>query len=379
MRIAVIGAGLIGAAAARHLAMAGHEVVLIGPPEPEQKAGHRGVFGSHYDAGRITRSLDPWAFWSRASRESIARYAQIEDQGGVRFFHETGLVMAGPDRSGPISAVAAGAARDGIACDRLHGPALAARFPYFRFKNGTLAMFEPKGAGYINPRSMVRAQIVAAQRFGAEWLRVVAQGMRDRAGGVVIDTDAGEVAADQALISAGGYSEGLCPVPLNLTVYARTVVLLEVDAQEAARLTGMPPLIWLEPEGNDPYLLPPIRYPDGRTYLKMGGDVVDVVLRDAQDIGAWFQSGGNADVGRMLADQVRARMPGVRVLSTHVQPCVTTFAPDNTAVLRRVGPHISVATAGNGRGAKCSDELGRLGAEVALGRDLPEWALQKAI
>ena len=31
MTVAVIGRGLIGSAAARHLAKAGHEVVLIGP------------------------------------------------------------------------------------------------------------------------------------------------------------------------------------------------------------------------------------------------------------------------------------------------------------------------------------------------------------
>ena len=34
------------------------EVVLIGPDEPAEFASHHGVFGSHYDEGRITRSLD---------------------------------------------------------------------------------------------------------------------------------------------------------------------------------------------------------------------------------------------------------------------------------------------------------------------------------
>ena len=56
MRIAIIGRGLIGSAAARHLAEAGHEVVLIGPGEPANYASHPGVFGSHYDEGRITRT-----------------------------------------------------------------------------------------------------------------------------------------------------------------------------------------------------------------------------------------------------------------------------------------------------------------------------------
>jgi len=59
MHIAVIGRGLIGSAAARHLAKAGHAVTLIGPDEPADRKAHRGVFASHYDEGRITRALDP--------------------------------------------------------------------------------------------------------------------------------------------------------------------------------------------------------------------------------------------------------------------------------------------------------------------------------
>ena len=45
--IAVIGRGLIGSAAARHLALAGHKVTMIGPVEPDDKATHNGIFGSH--------------------------------------------------------------------------------------------------------------------------------------------------------------------------------------------------------------------------------------------------------------------------------------------------------------------------------------------
>lgn len=44
MVIAVIGKGMIGAAAARHLALMGEEVLLIGPDEPQDYASHPGVF-----------------------------------------------------------------------------------------------------------------------------------------------------------------------------------------------------------------------------------------------------------------------------------------------------------------------------------------------
>ncbi|MDE0887436.1 MAG: hypothetical protein OSB70_18080, partial [Myxococcota bacterium] len=51
-RFAVVGRGPMGAAAARHLAAAGEDVVVVGPEEPEDWSQHEGAFASHYDEGR---------------------------------------------------------------------------------------------------------------------------------------------------------------------------------------------------------------------------------------------------------------------------------------------------------------------------------------
>ena len=70
MRYAVLGSGLIGSAAARHLATLGHDVTLIGPGEPADWGAHGGVFASHYDEGRITRGIEFTPFWAEVSRAS---------------------------------------------------------------------------------------------------------------------------------------------------------------------------------------------------------------------------------------------------------------------------------------------------------------------
>src|SRR5687767_5274099 len=57
-RVVVVGKGMIGSAAARHLAGLTDGVVLVGPDEPAERAAHDDVFGSHYDEGRIYRVLD---------------------------------------------------------------------------------------------------------------------------------------------------------------------------------------------------------------------------------------------------------------------------------------------------------------------------------
>ncbi|NNK77148.1 MAG: FAD-dependent oxidoreductase [Litoreibacter sp.] len=378
-KFAVIGRGLIGSAAARHLAEQGHDVILIGPSEPENKPEHKGVFGSHYDEGRITRSLDPWPFWSRVSRASISRYRQIEARSGVPFFSEVGVIMAGPKDAALINQVDEIAEREAIACTRYEGSALAQDFPYFDFPKDTLALYEPGNSGHVSPRALVRAQGIAAQKAGARIMGAVVHELDEVADQVRIVTDQGGVNADRVLVAAGGFSNMVLPEPLPLSVYARTVALFEVSEEEAARLHDMPSMIYLLPTGEDPYLLPPIRYPDGKFYLKLGGDTADVALPDAEATKAWFRSGGSEEVAAFLEAMIREWMPGLSILSRHHQACVTTYTEQNIPLLQPVSDRISVAVAGCGRGAKCSDELGRLGAEVVLGHDLPAWAHEAAV
>lgn len=379
MRIAVIGRGLIGSAAARHLARQGHDITLIGPDEPADRKAHDGVFASHYDEGRITRGLDPWPFWSTVSRASIARYREIEDESGVPFFTEAGSLMAGPEGSALMDRLCAVRDRDGILCEELRDRDLARLFPYFAFPEGTLALYEPRNAGHISPRRLVQAQTRAAQRAGARLVAARALGFDEGADGVRIATEAGEVTADRVLVAAGGFTNTLFGGALDITVYARTAALLELSPEEAARHRSMPSLIYQQPDGNDPYMLPPILYPDGKWYLKMGGDMVNVPLEGEAALRDWFRSDGSAEVGAQLEAAVRARVPGLDILSRRTIPCVTTYVAENIAQFRWMGDRVAVAVAGCGRGAKCSDELGRLGAELVQGNDLPDWAYEAAV
>ena len=92
----VVGKGLMGAAAARHLTAHSPGVALIGPDEPPGRAAHTGVFGSHYDEGRITRILDPDRIWALLAQRSIARYRDIEKHSGIAYYHEVGHLAVGP-------------------------------------------------------------------------------------------------------------------------------------------------------------------------------------------------------------------------------------------------------------------------------------------
>jgi len=366
MHVAVIGRGPIGSAAAKYLAAAGHRVTLIGPDEPTHRAGHTGVFGCHYDEGRITRALDADPFWSAVNRASIARYRGIEAALGLPFFAETGAMMAGP-ADGALMRGVARVAATGIRAERLEGPALAARFPFFRFAPDTLAFFEPTGAGHLSPRRLVAAQTRLAEAAGAQTIRATAAGLDETGHDIRIATDAGPVAADRVVVAAGAFTNALLVTPLPVKVYARTVAFFRIDAAERRRLAAMPSLVYQAADGRDPYLLPPIRYPDGGVYLKLGGDPEDIELADAAAAKAWFQSPGSTAVGAMLKAQILDRMPGLGIEAMHTEACATTFTPEDRPAIRMLSARVAVAAAGCGRGAKCSDELGRRAAETVAG------------
>ncbi|MGZ4739073.1 MAG: FAD-dependent oxidoreductase, partial [Ilumatobacteraceae bacterium] len=106
--VAVVGLGLIGAAALRHLSIAGMRCVGIGPAEPPEWSTHRGVFASHYDSGRITRRLDKQREWAVLAGRAIEAYAGIEAESGIRFHHPVGVLMAEVDADHLASTIAVG-------------------------------------------------------------------------------------------------------------------------------------------------------------------------------------------------------------------------------------------------------------------------------
>ena len=305
MSIAVIGRGLWGAAATRHLAMAGQDVTLIGPSEPHDKRSHSGVFGSHYDEGRITRKNALDAYWVGVSTAAIDRYPEIERQSGIRFYTETGAVMAGGKDF--MARVDVGRLKHNVPCDALDATGLAARFPFFRFPEHFTGYHEQTRGGHISPRNLVAAQTQAAQSFGVAMLDETVAGLEEHADHIEVATDQGRHRFDRVLVAAGYNTDTVLARAPRLDVYARTVVFFEVSETEAARLNTMPTLVYDTPE--DPYLLPPIRYPDGRIYLKLGGDPEDVPLVGQQEIGDWFRAGGNPQVRDHLHGMIRELMP----------------------------------------------------------------------
>ncbi len=372
-RYAVIGCGLMGAAAARHLANMAEGVALIGPPEPVDKTQHRGVFASHYDEGRITRTIDPDPVWAKLACNSIGRYRDIEAATGISFYREVGSLLTGAgtgDGRQYVERTENAARGANVQAERLSHADMQARFPWFSFPDGTEGVFEARGAGHISPRRLVMAQAQLAERAGAERIDAQVSSVREVAGHVAITlADGAVVEAERVLCAAGGFSiqNGLLPTSLDLQVYGRTVVFFEVSEADAAAMSAMPSMIHKAvADHDDIYLLPPIRYPDGKFYLKIGGDP-DEMLLQPEDLGGWFRSDGRPHAREHLVARMKALVPDLDVLSISSASCVTSYTSTGYPAIGWLSPgRIAVVTGGCGAAAKSSDEIGRLGAELVF-------------
>jgi sarcosine oxidase len=374
IKLAVIGRGMIGSAAARHLSKMGHDVALIGPGEPADFSRHGGVFGSHYDEGRITRSYDPQPFWRQMNRAAISRYGEISAASGVEFYREVGALYVGHGETTNVASVGKICAEDGILCEAYHDAGLAERFPFLGSTAGMQGYFQPRNAGYISPRRLVRAQTIAAERAGARIIDEPALGISESGSGVAIRTRSGDVEAERVLVTAGGHTQSLLGRSFGFTVYARTAALFRLGAAEVQRLAGMPSMLCLGPRGDNPYILPPIPYPDGQTWLKLGGDPVDVALESEADIKDWFKSGGSIDVADRLQRLILERIHDFNFEERRVVPCMTTFGDTGLPCIGPLSERVTVAFGCYGKSAKCSDELGRLGGMALLGEVSAELA-----
>ena len=77
----------------------------------------------------------------------------------------------------------------------------------------------------------------------------------------------------------------------DLTLTAQTVAYLEVSANEAERLSEMPTVVtnYAYKKLDGTYILPPMLYPDGKYYLKLGHhNAFERILHTPEQMESWY-------------------------------------------------------------------------------------------
>lgn len=369
-KVAVIGRGLIGSAAARHLTEMTDGVVVIGPDEPVSRNSHSGVFASHYDEGRMARIVDPTPEWAITAKRSIARFGDLERRSGISFFTPAGYLGLGGPGLRYNDACARAGATQGATLRRLDAAQIRTAFPFLNVPEDADGLTETGSAGYISPRGLVAAQSALAAEGGAALVKGVADSLRPVSGGIEISTMGGDtVITEKVIVATGAFTQawGLTQKNLNLKVYGRTVVLARIEDALLGEFEGMPTMIHCE---SDAYILPPIRYPDGHHYLKLGnGSDQDERLSSREKLDRWFKSSGSENDRRDFTHLMKSIFPALQACEHwHTDTCATTYTASRLPIIDFIdNDRILVAVGGCGKGAKGSDEWGRIAATAILG------------
>ncbi|XP_071486153.1 monomeric sarcosine oxidase-like [Diadema antillarum] len=401
--VCVVGAGMTGSAAARWVSSReGIKACLVGPAEPTEQEWREGstrsVFGAHYDEGRIMSAICEsirHETWLVLAQRSISRLRQLEKESGIRFFHQVGCMSyTTPKRLARIQ-------RLGLPATFLNAEGIS-RF-YARFNRPShdklpktdathVAALERENAGYVNPRKYIAANITVAARNGCDVVTDVVNEVREVCdqceGGrymQVVTSGGRGIRARRVLLCTGAFTNfgRLLPpgIEVDITLTTERAVFLEVSDKDVARLVGIPCTVSQFDYAQDHrsfYFFPPMRYPDGKIYIKVGhGSYLNRPLPTYDDVISWYRR--REDIPQSEIDFLTARLYG---LLTDFTPkyvtaatCVITSTPTDRYYCDMVTPTLGVVVGGNGSGAIVADEVGRMGAlMIAKGswdHDLP--------
>ena len=374
--VAVIGRGMIGSAAARHLAEGGVSTALIGPTDAIDPTTIEGPFSSHGDEGRITRIAGRSLEWAQLAARSIARYRDIEHRSGISFHTGRGLAISLP------------ALDDWLDSGLIHGsnirslPAddLAARTGITVPGEHPVA-YEGPPAGHINPRRLVAAQTRLTELAGGTVIDDTVTGLvpapASGSGRHQLTGAFGSVEASRILVATGAFGGHLLDAELDIEHRPRTIVMAELIERAADAAPGagagrsgaagtgaasapssptpvganLPSLILADPPDQrlaELYWVPPVPYPDGGTYLKVGGNLrTNPRLPGEADLVEWFHSSGDRAESEALEASLRALLPALDLGAVTTRPCVIAGTPSGYPYIGWVDDGIAVAVGGN--------------------------------
>ena len=357
--IAIIGAGLAGAATAWSLARRGRDVVLLERSTPANQ------FGSSHGSARIFRYTYPDPFYTGLVQDARRGWDELESLSGERLISSAGALDYGALRD--PAGLAAVLVEHGIAHELLNVADAAQRWPGFAF-DGPVLWHED--AGVIDAESAVTAMVELAVREGAErrdgW---VASGVKRQNGTYIVESEAGEsIVASQVVVAAGGWLPAL---------------LDQLDLPRAA-LDRFPTLeVRQEQALHFPYRDPSAAWPtfinkrtDIQVYGLPGGRDADFRGQKVAEynggpvIGSALEHDRIIDSARRdrVVDYVARALPGLVPEPYAETTCLFTNAPDDEFIIDRV-EGITILSPCSGHGAKFAPLLGDLAARLVTGED----------
>ena len=321
MKVAVVGCGVMGAAAARDLAARGHKVTIF----EQFEVGHKR--GSSHGATRIYRFSYPDPRYVAMMSEALALWHELEAESRVTLLTKTG----GLDCGRSLDDHARSLEIHGLSYELLSASEAHHRWPSLKLPGRSL--YQADG-GYVRADLAWKAFLDSALSSGAEIERRRIEDIR------TLDHD-------RVVVTAGGWaSDLLSTADIELPTRATRETVAFFRTTET-----LPTLVdWGDPSV---YALPDATYG-----LKVGEHIAGPTT-DPDEEGVVNE----ASLDR-LRRWVAERYAGVDAEPAHSETCIYTNTPDEHFVLERDGD-IVIGSACSGHGFKFAPLIGKRLADLA--------------
>lgn len=368
--VIIIGAGPIGSGAARHASMQGYSVTVIAPRETDRHS--QLVWSSHYDQGRLTHRSARNATLAHWANEAIHEYRTIEAQSGIDFYRPCGTLTLSASSDGfSYMQQRRQLEQDlGFRYEEFSPATLSQRFPVLSHNLPYSGLFDGPPAGIINPRRYVAAQLACAAQHGATYIDDVVSQLTPTEDRVTLTTHAGTTYSAQHVIVAAGAYSGLCgllPSPVPHTIKSEIVTLGEISAETAESLTDMPSMMvdCTSPIIEDAYLSPPVMYPDGKWYIKLGSNSIHDQFFDTHAaLTQWIRHGDRTITHEAQIALLTELFADIEWRSFQSLPCVITRTPTGLPAIQRVHARVTAVVGCNGSLAKSGSVVGKLAVQT---------------
>lgn len=355
--VIVIGAGVMGGAAAYHLARRGRRVLLL----EQFPIGHER--GSSHGHSRIFRLAYDEPDYLRLARAAYPLWRELEADTGAELLRLTGGLDFADAGSPALAATRDTLAAAGVPFEEVDHLAAAERLPQFAFSAGVAGLYTPT-SGILDASACVAALAEGARRHGAT-LRdeEPATEIRPTSGGVEVSTAAGAYAADRLVVTAGSWARPLLrQLGLDLP--------LTVTKEQFAFFRPLRPELF-EPERCPIFIHHIEGAPSMYGFPMAGLPGVKAAFHNAGPTIAPEGEGREVEPGPLaeLHAHVARWLPLAAGEIMHAQTCRYTNTPDHEFIIDRHPEHaqIVIGSPCSGHGFKFGIVVGSILADLAEG------------
>lgn len=352
--VIIVGAGIMGSAAAYYLARGGHNVLLL---EQYTLEHHN---GSSHDISRIIRYAYDHPAYVELAKANYPAWLEFQENAGEQVYFKSGGIDFGHPEQPYLQAMMAALRQHNIPFEQLSPAEAMQRFPQFRFDEEMSVVYQADG-GVLAATRATLAHIRLAQQHGATVLdETPVTRITPVSGGVLVEAGGQTYSAARAIVASGSWAGPMLSelgLPLSLRPMRCQPTYFYPTANSADFEIDRFPTFIAHVTGYygdfHPYGMASL-FDSGVKIGFHGGEIVNHVSE--------INYAPDDDLVERVRSFTSKHIPDANGALKHTRICLYTMTPDEHFVIDRhpEHPQITLCSACSGHGFKFGTLIGMI-------------------